>query len=1676
MDKVPKKLKPFFDAGLKVKHRLAALQAFVEGSSEAEQAKVYHEYADQLVTFVVECYNGTLERLSTDRDYYAKFERALNREGDLAECFRVPWLLERVIRHLRGELPVMVQVDQLINIVRSLLHPGNHMALRREGLRLLMFWLREAKSALPETVALFASVVPLRLFALDNPNVQIEQVPFPLAHEGEPPVFPSPPATGSREQALAMFGEMLDFITFDEDADRQSTMFLYGLLREHYLCQLYPVVCVRAGFISDSPAELKRSGSGLDMTVSHRSPGGDMRSRSATGIGADIIHTPSPCSRPKSGFIEACPPQLQAILMRYFAMWTVQSPELFEQRTGGSGSLPVATFLLQEIILGSPGDLLLVHEVIAQSLQLPAAYKPVVRMALSVLRAWVFTAKERRPSFLTAPEPPHSAGGDADDGEASRNSARAGGEASLTTNAEITAELCGAGFDGYLQKYMRLVSLVFHTKGAHGHVSEQAELYREGIYFLRGVAMKAFFPLSLDAWQTLLDTLLTLTESHLAAPAPLIMDAVRAEEFAQLLVETLFGTWIRSETMSQGNWERLARVLGACTQWQPVVHEWSKLILELTELMARTVFTETVPATGDTAAAPPKKQLRGGTYEGSHLARLLAMPSPLGRAMLMNMGPLGGGKGSASGGGNSTSTSNSNPLASAAPSPLANMTASAGQTPHPSPSLSAPLSAPALISSKSDSFLMWAEAPWTRENAIFLWRNMLRALGDLNAIPIPDNHEIALNCLLTVLDRLFALREAQPYVWRPLPPLYEFATVLLDACDLPARPYERSRCLAYAAICRLFIRQPDMSFPDAHYPRFYLALVNGLSDKDDSVATVILLTASQLLSRQLPGSSILIPALLKCIAASLNGPIPWERTGILVPIMRIAAHVAILPDVTPGLTIPRIEAPLPIMSAIPITCAGEMELAAMRTQTRDFLQLIDGQEGVRGDAPVHAVLLSVNTVLLVNELLAVSAASESLIDGYLNVLLDHVLPKDAPVHSVVFDQLFALAQVLPLDGTTHQRFTVERQTLVIQRLVTGIRAVYSDVEMRAAEQDELASRLLLTLLDWLMALPHDWLSRQHSIRDQVFSVLEESLKRGTSSGTAAAAATTTSHIGSTTHRSLAPSESTVDMGGSSAALSLAREAAEFTLVHLMHHLKNFSPVSGPAAIDCQQGESLTDRTLFFALDDAALLAVQHIEGVDGGPQVRLTVRNAAGRFAWDARIFFETFHHRRAGEGHDSRGRPALQWVEAPVLTDPIPRYCVAASAPAYERPFQTLPGYEEGAVDLERTDMLAELLGYLSEEHPEVCVNQQVRSHLTQPEAVPPSRQETVLAVAALCREQQAAEARTARHYLVSDEQHERCDLPEPAAAIISYQGCRQFLASFGFFDPNAPLSGCSPHGGLTVLAKTPAMLRDLQGLDKLPSREVIKLAILYVGPGQEDEASILRNGPEAVSSAYREFLQSLGWPINLNAHAGYAGGLEPGTTVNDQALYWASSMLECIFHDTTALLYDEERDAARLIGKKRHIGNDHVHIVWNEHHRDYRPSTMRTDYANAQIIISPADQLHLFRISLYRDSAIGPFGPLFDGALVPRALLGPLVRATAVNAHRAVLASMGRAPGQAMATRARDLALVVRRHAQTRWTMEQFLGYTLFANNPGPDEVKRPRPEVEVVTDQLESLQVSV
>jgi hypothetical protein len=59
------------------------------------------------------------------------------------------------------------------------------------------------------------------------------------------------------------------------------------------------------------------------------------------------------------------------------------------------------------------------------------------------------------------------------------------------------------------------------------------------------------------------------------------------------------------------------------------------------------------------------------------------------------------------------------------------------------------------------------------------------------------------------------------------------------------------------------------------------------------------------------------------------------------------------------------------------------------------------------------------------------------------------------------------------------------------------------------------------------------------------------------------------------------------------------------------------------------------------------------------------------------------------------------------------------------------------------------------------------------------------------------------------------------------------------------------------------------LKSLDKLPTRESIKLALVYVGEHQEEQEAILKN--ETASGQYREFSAGLAWNVRMATHRGY-------------------------------------------------------------------------------------------------------------------------------------------------------------------------------------------------------------
>lgn len=59
------------------------------------------------------------------------------------------------------------------------------------------------------------------------------------------------------------------------------------------------------------------------------------------------------------------------------------------------------------------------------------------------------------------------------------------------------------------------------------------------------------------------------------------------------------------------------------------------------------------------------------------------------------------------------------------------------------------------------------------------------------------------------------------------------------------------------------------------------------------------------------------------------------------------------------------------------------------------------------------------------------------------------------------------------------------------------------------------------------------------------------------------------------------------------------------------------------------------------------------------------------------------------------------------------------------------------------------------------------------------------------------------------------------------------------------------------------PRFLRNIKELDLLPGREIFKIGVIYVAPGQEDQRDILRNS--GGSELYSEFLKGVGWMVSF-------------------------------------------------------------------------------------------------------------------------------------------------------------------------------------------------------------------
>ncbi|KAJ2215174.1 hypothetical protein EV179_002393 [Coemansia sp. RSA 487] len=232
-------------------------------------------------------------------------------------------------------------------------------------------------------------------------------------------------------------------------------------------------------------------------------------------------------------------------------------------------------------------------------------------------------------------------------------------------------------------------------------------------------------------------------------------------------------------------------------------------------------------------------------------------------------------------------------------------------------------------------------------------------------------------------------------------------------------------------------------------------------------------------------------------------------------------------------------------------------------------------------------------------------------------------------------------------------------------------------------------------------------------------------------------------------------------------------------------------------------------------------------------------------------------------------------------------------------------------------------------------------------------------------------------------------------------------------------------------------SLFRDILSLDRIHANETIKIALLYVGPGQWSETEILSNTPGDTSASYRSFVAGLGWQIDLKTFPGFTGKLEDCGSDGTSCPYFADDGLELVFHEATSM--PNSIKEPRQLNKKRHIGNDHVHIIWNESRHTYRPETISGDFGNVQIQIRPLKPGE-YGISIYCDEQIRPFGPLVDGMVISADVLPAAVRATAISGHRRAVQAFFKTFIHPYVIRQQNINRIVEKYIDSKWLRTMF------------------------------------
>ncbi|CAJ1073907.1 ral GTPase-activating protein subunit alpha-2 isoform X2 [Xyrichtys novacula] len=916
---------------------------------------------------------------------------------------------------------------------------------------------------------------------------------------------------------------------------------------------------------------------------------------------------------------------------------------------------------------------------------------------------------------------------------------------------------------------------------------------------------------------------------------------------------------------------------------------------------------------------------------------------------------------------------------------------------------------------------------WHADSAFVLWRRILGILGDVNSIRCPRIHAKVFYCLYELWHKLAKIRDnlgisvdnqSSPPQPAFIPPLRMLASWLFRATMLPAE-YKAGKLQAYKLICEMMTRHQDVLPNSDFLVHLYHIMHKGItSDDQDVLNTMIRSCSPRFFFLGLPGFTMLVGDFITATACVLSSGSPEA------PRMEAQTILGSL------VCFPNLYLKIPILQRVP----GSDDIIVGNEDIKDYLVNILLETATKEHCEGARCIAVCSLGLWVCEELMQKNFHHQVKDA-INVLGVTLKFGNKAVAQIACD----VFQLLISHWEHLQRLESTLPKKIIEIFVATIAFLLPSSEHSTVEADKkLMVSLLLCLLDWCMAVPlslllepitmplmEDTASHKAPLLDYIYRVLHccvagSNLHTQQSHYLLTLSDLSTDYdvmLGQVKSFEPPPSQTTSTEYGN--LLTVAEEkrrrnmeliplTARMVMTHLVNHLGHHPLSGGPALLHSLVSENhdnpyvettelssdvfKSPNLQLFVFNDSTLVSYLQIPSETptvGKPpqpssQVRVIVRDISGKYSWDGSILYCTTQD-------DSLDRGAFNIFDHPLSTTTGTHCRNQPSSPTKGPNKSKCSDSLSECYEEEEEDVLDKLLEDLGQSSPECLPQPQLR--LNQPAPSPHGmnlEQESAILEAILRQTQQEEEQ--VKRWDADVSFRAACQRePSPQEPKAPFYFCRLLLNDLG-------MNSWDRRKSFHLLKKNSKLLRELKNLDSRQCRETHKIAVFYIGEGQEDKCSILSNSTG--SQAYEDFVSGLGWEVDLATHCGFMGGLQRNGSTGLTAPYYATSTMEAIFHVSTRMPSDSD-DC--LTKKLRHLGNDEVHIVWSEHTRDYRRGIIPTDFGDVLIVIYPMKN-HMFFIQIMKKPQVPFFGPLFNGAIITGTLLPSLVRATCINASRAV------------------------------------------------------------------------